>query len=74
MLTCRAEAHTLRFAIIYALLDHSDRIGVLHLKAALCSGITACDLPPTFSATDWVTRTRKRSWKRFQVHSRRDDA
>lgn len=33
--TSRAEAQTMRLACIYALLDQSDRIKVIHLKAAL---------------------------------------
>ena len=31
----RAEAHVVRLALIYALLDRSDEIGLAHLKAAL---------------------------------------
>ncbi len=31
----RAEAHVVRLALIYALLDHADAIGVAHLRAAL---------------------------------------
>ena len=31
----RAEAHVVRLALLYALLDHSDAIGVDHLRAAL---------------------------------------
>jgi hypothetical protein len=33
--TSRAEAHVLRLALLYALLDRSDRIEVTHLNAAL---------------------------------------
>lgn len=33
--TARAEAHTVRLALIYALLDNKPRISVTHLKAAL---------------------------------------
>ncbi len=33
--TARAEAHVVRLALIYALLDCSDRIGLEHLEAAL---------------------------------------
>ena len=33
--TARAEAHTVRLALIYALLDCSDVIGLEHLEAAL---------------------------------------
>lgn len=33
--TARAEAHTVRLALIYALLDLSERIGLEHLEAAL---------------------------------------
>jgi hypothetical protein len=34
-ITARAEAQTVRLALIYALLDHCDQIGVPHLEAAL---------------------------------------
>lgn len=34
-ITARAEAQTVRLAMIYALLDHCDRIGEAHLQAAL---------------------------------------
>jgi Protein of unknown function (DUF3987) len=34
-LTARAEAHSIRLALIYALLDGADSIGVEHLQAAL---------------------------------------
>ena len=34
-ITSRAEAHTMRLALVYALLDQSDRIGRVHLEAAL---------------------------------------
>jgi hypothetical protein len=33
--TARAEAHVVRLALIYALLDYSDTIGLEHLEAAL---------------------------------------
>ena len=33
--TARAEAHVVRLALIYALLDHSDTIGLEHLEAGL---------------------------------------
>jgi hypothetical protein len=33
--TARAEAHTVRLALIYALLDRSETIGLCHLEAAL---------------------------------------
>jgi Protein of unknown function (DUF3987) len=35
MVTSRAEAHTVRLALLYALMDHSDRIEPRHLQAAL---------------------------------------
>jgi 5S rRNA maturation endonuclease (ribonuclease M5) len=35
MATSRAEAHTLRLALLYTLLDGCDRIGPSHLRAAL---------------------------------------
>ena len=34
-ITGRAEAQTIRFALIYAVLDNSDQIKDVHLKAAL---------------------------------------
>jgi hypothetical protein len=33
-ITARAEAQTLRFSLVYALLDQVDTIGLAHLKAA----------------------------------------
>jgi hypothetical protein len=34
-MTSRAEAHTVRLSIIYALLDSKEQIGIDHLRAAL---------------------------------------
>ena len=34
-ITARAEAHALRFSLLYALLDQAPAIGCVHLEAAL---------------------------------------
>ena len=59
--TARAEAHTARLALIYALLDLSERICLEHLEAALAvwrySAASAAGSSATRSATPQPTRS-----------------
>jgi hypothetical protein len=54
-ITARAEAQTLRFSLVYALLDQVDTIGLAHLKAGIAVWDYADDPHATSSATGPVT-------------------
>ena len=70
--TARAEAHVVRLALIYALLDCSEQIAIEHLQAALASGATAPIPPPGSSATASATRPPTRSGLPPRSARRRD--
>ena len=62
--TSRAEAQTMRFACLYALLDLNDHVQRDHLESRSRSGPTASSPPTTSSAARWVTPPQTRRSRR----------
>jgi len=69
-ISARAEAHTIRLALIYALLDNDRQIQPAHLSAARSrSGTTPSAQPPGRWSAPPVTRSPNRSTQRSPTRS-----